>query len=188
MVKLLLFLTVLLTSVAQAQVYALLQGGYSQLNQQKPSANNVYPTGTTLGGGIGFRKNFYEFEGSFQKFSLAGEIDHDGKSNTMTHSQASLLLAFNFYFNKRFYARFGYGFHKVDQTLDKKVSEASMEGARKAYDLQEDKVTDGVLYGAGYVIYDGKRLSIYTQFENMHMSSINATAWNAGLGFKVYLD
>jgi len=65
---------------------------------------------------------------------------------------------------------------------------ASLEGARKAYDLQEDKVTDGVLYGAGFVIYDGKKLSIYTQFENMHMSSINATAWNAGLGFKVYLD
>lgn len=188
MLKFLIFLTLLLSGGVHAQVYGLLQGGYSQLNQQKIASNNVYPVGPTMGAGVGLRKNFYEFEGSFQKFNLAGEIDHDGKSNTLKHAQTSLIFAFNFYFNKRFYARFGYGFHKVDQTLDKEVSDASMEGARKAYDLQEDKITDGILYGAGFVLYDGNKMSIYTQFENMHMSSISASAWNVALGLKLYID
>lgn len=186
MLKYLLFLTVLLSSVVKAQVYVLGQGSYSQLNQQKQASNNVYPSGTGYGAGVGYRKRFYEFEGSFQKFNLSGDINHDDKSNSILHSQISFIMAFNFYFTDRFYGRFGYGFHKIDQTLDKEISDASTEGARKAYNLQEDKMTDGILYGAGFVLYNGRKISIYTQIENMHMSSISASAWSASLGFKFY--
>lgn len=188
MLRYLLFLTVLVSGMAEAQIYGVLQGNYSQLKQQKQASNNVYPTGAGYGAGIGFRKNFYEFEAMINKLNLAGDIDHDGESNTIKHDQTSLMLAFNFYFNKVFYARLGYGFHKIDQTLEKDISEASMDGAKKAYDLQENKVTDGILYGAGFVIFDGRKVSLFTQFENMNMSSINGNAWNLSLGLKIYLD
>ena len=186
MLKVLLFLTVLLPALCQAQIYGLLQGGYSQLNQESIADHKVYPSGMTYGAGMGIRKDYFELEASFHKFNAEGEIDHDGQKNSLIHEQSSVLLALNFYLSKKFYARLGYGFHMVDQTLDKDVSDASASGAQKAYGMKEDAMTGGILYGAGYVIYNGTRTSIYTQIENATMSSLGASAWNAVLGFKIY--
>jgi hypothetical protein len=186
MPKLLLFLTILLPGLCQAQIYGLLQGGYSQLNQDSIADHKVYPAGMSYSAGIGLRKEYFELEASFQKFSGKGEIDHDGQKNSLIHDQSSVLFALNFYLSKKFYARLGYGFHKVDQTLDKDVSSASASGARKAYGMKEDAMADGVLYGAGYVLYNGTRVSIYTQIENATMSSLGASAWNGVLGIKIY--
>lgn len=188
MIKTLLFLTVLLSFSAQAQIYGLLQGGYGQYSQQDAADKKVYPSGTTYGAGLGVRKNFFEVEAVFEKFSGKAEIDHDDKSNSIIHKQSSFLLALNFYLNKSLYARLGYGFYRVDQSLDKPVSAASEEGARKAYGIKEDVLSDGVLYGAGFVIYDGKKINIYTQFENQVITSLKANAWNVSLGFKMYFD
>jgi hypothetical protein len=184
--KFLLFLTILLPTLCQAQIYGLLQGGYSKLNQDSIAEHKVYPSGTTYSGGIGVRKEYFELEASFQKFSGKGEIDHDGKKNTLMHEQSSVLFALNFYLNKRFYARLGYGFHQVDQKLEKEISSASESGARKAYGMKEDVLTDGVLYGMGFVIYNGTRVSLYTQIENATMPSLGASAWNGVLGLKIY--
>ena len=184
--KLLLFLTLLLPNLAQAQIYGLLQGGYSQLNQDSMSDHKVYPTGLSYAAGVGVRKEYFELEASFQKFTGNGDIEHDGQKNTLVHEQASVLFALNFYLSKRFYARLGYGFHKVNQTLDKEISSASETGARKAYGMKEDVMTDGIFYGAGFVIYNGTRVSLYTQFENATMSSLGASSWNGVLGIKIY--
>lgn len=187
MVKLLLFLSLLVCQAAYAQVYLLGQAGYSQLNQSDAAANNVHPSGITYGAGAGFRNGFFEFEGTLLKANLSGDINHDGEDNTLNHAQTSMLLAFNFYLTKRFYVRLGYGFHKVDQTLGDGVSAASQEGAERAYGMKEDALTEGVIYGGGYVIYDSNRLGLYTQIENMTMSTLGASAWNASLGFRWYL-
>jgi hypothetical protein len=190
MFKILLFLSIVVGRVAYGageSSYFLGQGGYSQLNQKEAASNNVYPTGMSYGAGAGMRSGPYEFEAVFLKANLSGEIDHDGQKNTFEHSQTSLILAFNFYFTKNFYARFGYGVHKVDQTLGDGVSAASQEGAEKAYGLKEDKLTEGIVYGAGFVFYDSTKLSLFTQFENMTMSTLQGSAWNLSLGFRYYL-
>jgi hypothetical protein len=184
--KILLFLTILLPALCQAQVYGLLQGGYSQLNQDSIADHKVYPSGMSYSAGLGIRKDYFELEASYQKFSGKGEIDHDGQKNSLIHQQSSVILALNFYLSKKFYARLGYGFHMVDQTLDKDISDASASGARKAYGMKEDSMTGGVLYGAGFVLYSGTRASIYTQIENATMSSLGASAWNGVLGIRIY--
>lgn len=111
------------------------------------------------------RSGAFEFEGMLLKANLSGDIDHDGQGNTLNHAQTSLILAFNFYLTKSFYARFGYGFHRVDQALGDEVSAASQEGAEKAYGLKENTVTEGVTYGTGFVLYDSTKLGVFTQFE-----------------------
>jgi hypothetical protein len=190
MFKIILFLTIVVCRVAYGSgesSYIVGQGGYSQLNQKDAASNNVYPSGMSYGAGAGMRSGPYEFEALLLKANLSGEIDHDGEKNTLEHSQTSLIVAFNFYFTKNFYARFGYGLHKVDQTLGDDVSAASQEGAEKAYGLKEDKLTEGIVYGAGFVFYDSAKLGLYTQFENMTMSTLQASAWNLSLGFRFYL-
>ncbi len=186
--KTLLILTTLLSLSAYAQTYALFQGGYGQYNQKDAASHKVYPSGTSYGAGLGVRKNFFEVEAVFEKFTGKAEVDHDDKSNSIIHKQSSFLLALNFYLNKSLYARLGYGFYRVDQNLDKVVSAASEEGAKKAYGIKEDAISDGVLYRGGFVIYDGKKINIYTQFENQVITSLKANSWNASLGFKFYFD
>lgn len=184
--KLMLILTLLVPQLGYAQIYGLIQGGYSQLNQDSAASHKVYPTGLSYSGGIGVRKEYFELEATLQKFTGQGDLEHDGVKNTFIHEQASLLFALNFYLSKRFFARLGYGFHKVDQSLDKEVSTASDLGAKKAYGMKEDVMTDGILYGAGFVLYNGARMSIYTQIENASMSSLGASTWNGALGIKIY--
>lgn len=188
MLKIILFLSVLVCGVANAQVYGLLQGGYARLNQKEMSENNVYPTGISYGVGAGVRKDFYEVEVSLQKLNLSGEIDHDGKSNTINNSQSTFTFALNFYFTKNVYLRFGYGFHRVEQTLEKPVSTASEEGAKKAYNLRDSTTADGVLYGGGVLLYNSNRLDIFTQVESINMSNLKASVLNASLGLKYYFN
>lgn len=186
MKKLILFLTLLLPSLAKAQIYGLLQAGRAQLNQKEAASHKVYPAGMMYSAGVGMRRDFLEFEAAFQKFNGLGEMEHDGIKNNLVHEQWSLNLGFNFYFSQRFYARFGYGFHKIHQSLEDQVSAASQEGAIKAYGLKKNILTDGILYGLGFVIWDGTNMSVYTQLENMMMASLNASEWNAALGIKIY--
>ena len=186
--KLIIFLTLLVPHLCYAQIYGLIQGGYSQLNLDSASSHKVYPTGLAYAAGIGVRKQFFELEATLQKFTGQGELEHDGVKNKFIHEQSSVLFALNFYLSKRFYARLGYGFHKVDQSLDQKVSTASDIGARKAYGMKKDIMTDGILYGAGFVLYDGTRMAIYTQIESTTMSSLGASVWNGALGIKIYTN
>lgn len=186
MKTLLLFLTLLLPALGQAQIYGLGQVGYARLNKEEPASKRVFPTGMTFGLGIGVRRDFFELEASYQKFSGSGDINHDKVDNSLIHKQSSFILALNFYLSKKFYARLGYGFYKVDQSLDKKVSDASTEGARKTYGIKENVMTDGFVYGAGYVIYDSSSMAIYTQIENQNMSSLGASSLSGVLGIKVY--
>lgn len=169
-------------------MYYLGQGGYAQLNQDAAAEQNVRPTGLSFGGGMGLRKDYIEVEGILQKMTLAGDIDHDGQKNSLVHKDTSFTIAMNFYLNRNFYARLGYSFHRIDQTLEKPVSEASMEGARSAYNMQEDVLIDGVTYGGGFVLYNGSKLDIFTQFENMNLSAADATVWNFALGFRYYMN
>ncbi len=187
MLKSLIYLIFFVPALAQAQIFVLGQGGYSQLNQKSAANNNVYPSGTSYAAGIGVRQDFFELEASMLKFNGEGDMRHDGVDNTFKHSQTSLILGLNFYLQKSFYLRFGYGFHRINQTLGTKVSEASEEGARKAYGMKDKATTDGILYGAGFVIFNGEKIDVYTQIENATMSSIQGSAWNASLGIKFYM-
>lgn len=179
-------LIVLVSYSAHAQMYFLGQGGYARLNQEAAVENNVRPVGLTYGAGVGFREDFYELEASLQKMSLAADIDHDSTVNTLKHEDTTFTLAFNFYLSKRLYLRLGYAFHRIDQTLENEVSDASLEGARKAYGMQEGAAIDGMTFGGGYVIYDGNKLSVFTQFETMSMSAADANVMNIALGFRFY--
>lgn len=186
MMKIWPFLIVLISYSAQAQMYFLGQGGFAQLNQDAASENNVRPRGMSYGAGLGIRKDYLEVEGILQKMSLAGEIDHDGAKNSLIHEDTSFTVALNFYLSRSFYARLGYAFHRIDQSLETPVSDASMAGARTAYNIQEDAIIDGVTYGGGYVIYNGKKLDIFTQFESMNLSPAEASVWNFALGFRYH--
>jgi hypothetical protein len=76
--------------------------------------------------------------------------------------------------------------NRIDQSLDKNISAASMEGARKTYDFHENAIADGVTYGGGFVLYDSSSLGIFTQFENLSMPSANANTLNFSVGIRVY--
>jgi hypothetical protein len=108
MVKIILFLTGLVSFSTHAQIYYVGQGGYLKLAQAGAKENSVYPSGLSYGGGIGFRKNYFEFESLIFKASGEGALIHDGIKNKFQHEQTSLLLGLNFYLNKHLYARFGY--------------------------------------------------------------------------------
>ena len=187
MLKLLLFLTILISMPALSQPYLLGQVGYGQLNQEALDSNNVNPSGLTYGIGGGVRQNYFEFEGVLQKLDLSGDVDHDGAGNTFKHEQTSITFALNFYLSKSFYARLGYSINRIDQTLEEAVSAASMEGAREAYKMKEDTNADGVVYGAGYVFYDSGKLALFSQFESLSMPTADANVWNISLGFRYHL-
>lgn len=162
------------------------QGGYLAVSQDKSSKNDVYPTGTSFGGGIGFREQFYEFEAVFFQAKAEAEINHDNSKNKIIHDQASLLLNLNFYITQRLYARMGYGLHKVDQTLDKKVSPASEAGAKAAYGLSSNDLEDGINLGAGFVFLKARDFSLFIQTERGGLTS-ESSFWNSSLGVRIYL-
>ncbi len=186
MKNLILLTLICFTFPAFADVYVLGQGGYLKLRQEKAMENNVTPTGTSMGGGIGFRDKFYEFEAVFLKSTAEDDVIHDDEKNKMVHEQTSLLFGLNFYLTEKFYARFGYGFNRVNQELKKPVSTASAAGAKDAYGLTENTVTDGPLFGAGFVLYNGNKGTLFTQFEYLSYSSIDAGAINLSVGFRFY--
>jgi hypothetical protein len=158
-----------------------------KLYQDKAVEDRVYPAGAFYGLGYGVRKNYLEFEGVFSKASAKDDVNHDGVKNTMVHEESSLKFAMNFYLNKSFYARLGVGFYKVNQELGKDVSEASQEGAKKEFGLKEDFMTEGLTLGVGYVIYNSTKMAFFTQLERSEYSSLKASSWNLGLGFRYYL-
>ncbi len=187
MIKILLFLFVLVwNSVAQAQLYYIGQGGYLRLAQDAAAENSVYPTGLSYGGGVGFRKNYFEFESLIFKASAEDNLIHDGVKNKMLHEQTSLLLGLNFYMSKSFYARLGYGLHRIDQHLDKSLSSASEAGAIKEYNLKEKALSEGLYIGAGYIIYNGSKLALFVQLDKYGYSTMKSGALNGSLGFRYY--
>lgn len=186
--KFFLFLTFLLTFKVQAATYIVAQGGYMKLAQDAAMESNVTPAGFLYGGGLGIRKDYFEFEALILKGSAQDKIRHDGRDNTLVHEQTSLILAMNFYMLKSLYVRAGFGVHKVDQTLGDQVGAASQIGARASYGMIEDDLTEGVILGAGYVLYNGKHMDIFTQIERQDFSSVESGVWNATLGFKWYLE
>lgn len=185
----LILLTILISKPgfsADPQTYLIGQAGYMRLYQDGAADNNVFPTGMTFAGGVGFRKDYLEFEGLFMQGSLEGEINHDNAKNDIVHSQKSLILGANFYLNSRIYARFGYGFHKVQQQVSKDISQASEAGAIEEYGLNESVLTEGIVFGGGLVLISAKSIALFTQVERFDYSSIKASAWNASLGFRFY--
>jgi hypothetical protein len=186
MFKFLTSLSLLIAFPAFAQMYVLGQGGYGQLKQTAAAANNVYPSGLTYGGGIGVRQKFFELEGLLAKTDLASEIDHDGSKNTLKHSQTTFNLSLNFYLNKRLYLRMGYAFNRIDQTLGKDVSAASEEGAKQTYGMNKNLIADGITYGGGVVIYDGSKVSLFTQLDSLNLPASKANVWNVSVGFRFY--
>lgn len=189
MLKMVLFLFVLVgQSHAWAQLYYLGEGGYLRLNQEAASKNSVYPSGFSYGGGLGFRKNYFEFETLILKAKAEDDLLHDGVENKMLHEQTSLLLGLNFYLSKKFYARFGYGLHKIDQKLKTPVSSASEAGAKKEYNLKEDELSEGIYFGAGFLLYNGSKFALYIQADKYDYASMNSGAWKGSLGFRYYSD
>lgn len=160
--------------------------GYLTLRQAPALENRVSPRGPSFGGGLGFRQQYYEFEAKFLSSTAEDDVIHDDQKNTMVHEQKSYLLGFNFYLTKSIYLRAGYGMTRVNQTLKKEVSAASEAGAKKSYGLAENKVTDGPLFGGGFVFLDRRSLLLYTQLEYMSFASLKGGAWNASLGFRFY--
>lgn len=175
-------------SAGAANYYMVGQGGYLKLSQDAAVENNVSPAGLSYGGGLGFRKDFFEFEAILLKGSGEDDIIHDNQDNSLVHDQTSLLLALNFYLNKSFYIRAGFGVHKIDQQLGDEVNAASAEGAKEEYGIVENEVSEGVLFGGGFVLYNGKSMDLFTQVERYSYSSIKSGAWNASLGFRYYLQ
>lgn len=188
MQKLLLFLTILLSLPAQAQLYVLGQGGYFVLNQEATDANNVTPAGYSYGGGIGMRKNYFEFEASILKASGTADLTHDGVDNSLQHDQTTLSFSLNFYLSKAFYARMGYSTHKIDQSFGEEFSAVSQTGAEREYDLKEGDTSEGFHFGAGYVFYDAGKISMFVQVERYNFATFDGGAWNTSLGFRIYTN
>lgn len=186
---LLLFLTILITPRVWAtnDPYFLGQVGYLKLTQEAAVENNVSPVGTSFAGGVGFRKEFFEIEALFLKASGEDDLVHDGQDNKMIHQQSSLIFAVNFYLTSSFYARVGYGLHRIHQELDKPVSEASQTGADKAYGLVDKDTSEGLILGGGLVLLNGRNIALFTQIEKYQYTSIKSGAWNASLGFRFYI-
>ncbi len=188
LLKYLPFIPLLSAYSAWSQIYLGAQAGYLHFNQETAAKNDVYPTGQTYGVAMGMRKDYLELEAALLKGSAESKITHDGKDNKLKHEQTSLLLGMNFYLNRRIYARFGYGLHKVDQSFASPMSPLSTAGAKEAYALVEDEVTEGIFYGAGLVLINGKAVSLFAQIERMDLSTVSAGAWNSSLGLRIYLD
>lgn len=183
-----LLLIFLVSFSAQAQMLVTAQGGYLKLAQDAAQDKNVSPGGLSYGAGIGVRRQYLEFESLFLKGSGEDDIVHDNADNKLVHQQSSLIFALNFYLSKNLYARFGYGLHKVHQELKTPVSEASEAGAVKAYGMQDDALTEGVIFGAGYIIARTKKIDCFVQLEKYEYTTIKSGAWNASLGIRIYLD
>lgn len=98
------------------------------------------------------------------------------------------MLALNFYLNKSLYIRAGYGIHKINQELGTPVSAPSEQGAESAYGMVQNKISEGIIVGAGLVIFHGKSLDMYTQIEKLNFSSVDSGGWNASIGFRYYLQ
>lgn len=188
MQKLLLFLTIFISFSAQAQLYVLGQGGYFVLNQEATDANNVTPSGYSYGAGIGMRKNYFEFEATLFKATGEADLQHDGIDNTLKHEQTTLSLSLNFYLSKAFYARMGYSTHKIEQSFGEEFSSVSQAGAEDEYELKEGTTSEGFHFGAGYVLFDGKKTSLFVQLERFNYATFEGGAWNTSLGFRIYTN
>ncbi|MFY7993583.1 MAG: hypothetical protein ACOVP4_09850 [Bacteriovoracaceae bacterium] len=185
----LLSLFILLSSgIALADSGIVLYGGYAQHRQEEMNDTNTYPTGTVYGAGFLMRKQFYELEFYAKQGSLSSDITHDNSKNTIEHDQLQVGAALNFFFTKKFYARLGYSFAKIDQKFSKPMSIASEAGAKKEYGLLEEKLVDGLNIGAGYNIYSGTSVDFLIQYDFYYYNSIKANQSSVSVGIKYYLN
>lgn len=185
---LLTFLLLLLPSLVLADSGIVLYGGYAQHRQEEMNDTSTYPTGMIYGAGFLMRKQFYELEFYAKQGTLTSDITHDNSKNTIEHEQLQVGAALNFFFTKKFYARLGYSFAKIDQKFSKPMSTASEAGAKKEYGLLEEKLADGLNIGAGYNIYSGTRVDFLVQYDFYYYNSIKANQSAVSLGIKYYFQ
>lgn len=164
------------------------QYGNLRLNQEAAEKLHVTPSGPSYGVGFTNRKDFLEFEAMYIKAKSEAKIKHDNSTNYLVHEQSSILLNLNFYVFKHLYVRGGIGLHKIEQSLKKPMSDASTEGAKKAYGIHDKEFIQGLLLGAGVVILDTSVVQIFGQLDKMTYPSMDSGAWNASLGFRIYID
>jgi hypothetical protein len=171
----------------KAEIFVLGQGGLV-MHGQTTSTDKVSLSGYSKAVGVGFRSNFLEFETVYFGSSSEADIMHDNQKNKILHTQSSLIVAMNFYLKKALYFRFGYGFHHLKQSLEKEMSPASTEGALREYNIRSDLTTGALIYGAGICVYETKRLSFFTQFENHSYRPLKAQSWNVSLGVRMHFE
>lgn len=178
----------LLSSIALADSGIVFYGGQAQHRQEQMNDTNTYPTGMIYGAGFLMRKQFYELEFYAKQGTLTSDITHDNSKNTIEHNQLQVGAALNFFFTKKFYARLGYSFAKIDQKFSRPMSTASEAGAKKEYGLLEEKLVDGLNIGAGYNIYSGSSVDFLVQYDFFYYNSIKANQSAVSLGLKFYFN
>jgi hypothetical protein len=182
-----LFLTMYVGNVF-ANTVVTLQGGMLQLGQPDAVRHQVTPRGVIYGGGMGLRRDYLEFEAVLLKNTASDSIKHDGADNEMIHDQTSLIFAMNFYIKRWLYARMGYGLHRIKQSFSESMSESSEAGAMREYGIRKNHVSEGMVFGGGALIYDGRNFKTSFQLENFGYSSMNASSWNGSLLLRFYVD
>jgi len=171
---------------ATADIYVNGFGGWASHGQDSMLDSNTRPTGLVYGAGFGQRYNYYEFELNASSGKLTSDIEHDGAKNTIQHEQFQATLALNFYLLRSLYVRLGYALTSVEQSTKTPVSGASGEGLQKEYKL-EDKKTDGVVIGGGWVWSELGKMNLYLQYDYYMLPDIKATQHQASAGFRWYI-
>jgi hypothetical protein len=174
-----------LPHIAQAKTYVFGQAGVVRQRQDTLS-DSVTLAGSSFGAGAGVRLNYLEFEAMYSSGKAEAAITHDNLANNIRHSQASLVMAGNFYLTKFVFLRFGYGIHSVEQEFTKPMSAVSTEGARKEYNIVEKENLTGTILGGG-VAYPINSAAVYLQIERFSYSD-ELSAWNTTAGLKFYFD
>jgi hypothetical protein len=160
--------------------------GYGKHSQDTMKDSSTYPVGTSYGGGLGYRNNFYEFELLATKSNYQVDIVHDGVANTLIHDQALFNLSMNFYLLRHLYVRLGYGLGVIEQKTKLTVGGASGAGLTESYGLVKEKIGVANL-GLGYVFLLGARMNLYTQYEHFMMGDIAGSQSQVSVGFRWYL-
>ena len=135
--------------------------------------------------GFGFLGQF-PFQLFITHSSLTGIVNHDDKEQAINLTFLSYGIKKSVFINSNVYLNFGYviqdlAFEFPDST---NLGEAGIQN----YFEIEDQESEGVIYGIGYNLQEGKSANFFIEYNIQQQSTMNSTVDSVYLGYRFKND
>lgn len=150
-------------------------------------ANNTSLLGQDYGFIVGWQTKTMGMEIFARQNSLENDITHDDTSRTITHKQSYYGINANIYLGSPFYLRFGYLKAKIDQDVEggATLNTNTKNEIFNQYDLQEDKESEGILYGIGASFFDKSKIGFVINFDRINIRTKDTKMFLLHLGVRI---